>query len=143
MPRLRHVPDEGVGELERFLLNVRDTYRLIAVDGRVRPSERKLLLQLIDDASSSQPDRLVADYRDLPANAARDAGIDPVQLRIKVAISIAYSEGLQEGKSKVATKRARRWIKRAKTVLGSLKSLIPGAEVFLEALDFLDASLDR
>lgn len=137
------MPESGVEHLERFLLNVTDTYRLIAADGRIRSSERKPLLQLIDDASNSQPERLIAEYRDLPDMVARDAGIDPLQLRIKVEISIAYSEELQEGKSKVSTTRARRWIKRAKAILGSLKGLIPGAELFLEALDFLDASLDR
>jgi hypothetical protein len=39
--------------------------------------------------------------------------------------------------------RIRRWIKRCKVVLDSLKGIVPGAESLNELVDLLDAALDR
>jgi hypothetical protein len=78
-----------------------------------------------------------------------NAGLYGEQLRSKRELARLASEDLvaQDTASprmrRFSRPAIRRWIKRCKVLIGSLKGIVPGAEALNELLDLLDAGLDR
>jgi hypothetical protein len=105
---------------------------------------------LLEFSEEGHPERIVGQYASAGNDGLRDAGLYGQQLRSKRELARIASDDLV-GPEVVPTPRLgrfsrpriRRWIKRCKVVLGSLKGIVPGAESLNELLDLLDAVLDR
>jgi hypothetical protein len=147
------VPDEGDIEVVRaFVRETVRTYGIVVEDRRTgRAVERELLKSaLLEFSEKGHPERIVSQYASAGNDGLRDAGLYGQQLRSKRELARFASDDLV-GPEVVPTPRLgrfsrpriRRWIKRCKVVLGSLKGIVPGAESLNELLDLLDAALDR
>jgi hypothetical protein len=141
------VPDDAdVEVLRSFLSTSLATYDLIVAQGRLRRSDRQDLRSLAEDFQAHRVERLIGEYAETSDEIARDAGVFGAPLRSKANLSANAAQNLDQsrvGRGDISTRAARRWIKRVKVLVGSLKSLIPGAEAFIEMLDLLNAALDR
>ncbi len=147
------MPDPSDTDVVRaFVAETLRTYEVVSEDRRTtRIIERELLRSaLLEFTSEQHPARIVSQYASANDEDLRDAGLYGEQLRSKRESARLASEDLL-GQEEAATptlrrfsrRRIRRWIKRSKVLLGSLKGMVPGGEALNELLDLLDAALDR
>jgi hypothetical protein len=150
------VPDERDIQVVRlFVGDVVRTYGVVSADGRTaRVVEReRLAAAIVAFNERGHPERIVNQYASANDDDLRDAGLYGEQLRSKQELARLASDDLliQDTDSPTPTSRLkrfsrpgiRRWIKRCKVLIGSLKGMIPAAEALNELLDLLDAALDR
>ena len=150
--------ERDVELLEAFVYETLDTSRLVIEFGDIRARERVALRAATGELVDRQPQLIIAAYRETPDVDLVAAGVVGHQLAAKVELSRAFAELLRnESEYRVAptdavertretgprTGNVRRWIKRVRILVGTLKGLLPGAEALGEMLDLLDAALDR
>jgi hypothetical protein len=115
----------------------------------INEEREALQLALGEFVQREHGERIVSQYSELPDVAVFDAGLYGQQVRQKRELARIAAEALGPDAQLARPRRrgyvgrARRWIKRAKVLVGSLKGLIPGAEALDELLDLLDGALDR
>jgi hypothetical protein len=150
------VPDEHDIQMVRdFVAETVRTYEVVSNDRRTaRVTERERLADAIIAFNQGEhPERIVSQYASADDEDLWDAGLYGEQLRSKRELARLASEDLlvQDTASPSPTRKlsrfsrpaVRRWIKRCKVLIGSLKGIVPGVEALNELLDLLDAALDR
>ena len=142
--------EDDVAQVRRFVIDTTETYSVVIENARLTPREREALqIALLAFVERDHDERIVSQYGALPEGAEIDAGLYGQQLRQKRELAWFAAEDLGAGGQVARPRqrgyygRVRRWIKRAKVLVGSLKPLIPGAEALNELLDLLDGALDR
>lgn len=142
--------DDDIEVVRAFAVETVKTYGIILEDRRtLRVAERESLRPaLAEFDQQGHPERIVDQYASLTEDEQRDAGLYGEQLRRKRELARLASDDLLAQPAAATPRpfsrlRIRRWLKRAKVLVGSLKGLVPGAEALDELLDLLDAALDR
>lgn len=125
--------------LRHFLVETVTTYGVVVERANLLRSERGLLQPAIEEAAQQIP-ALVRRYA---RQNGVDAGLVGLQLRAKVELATSAGQRLLRRRGRLPTRAVRRWLKRVRLLVGSLKTLVPGAEALEELLDLLDAALDR
>lgn len=126
------MPDEDdIAVVRRFVDETIETYSVIVVRGRaLRGAERDALLRAVHEFRERHPDRITTQYAGLEDDEVVDAGLYGAQLREKREVArLASDDLLRQAPSasprRFSRRRIRRWLKRAKVLVGSLRGLIP------------------
>jgi hypothetical protein len=139
---------DDVAAVRAFVDETLITYSVIVEEGRVlRVAERERLNAALAAFAGQHPERIVAGYAGLDDQAVFDAGVYGEQLLAKRELARIASQELDrssehQSRRVFSRRNIRRWLKRAKVLVGSLKNLVPGAEALMELLDLLDGALD-
>lgn len=128
-------------DLRAFLTDVVATYHSVVEQANLLAREREPLYAAINEFDRQRLNQIVERYSG--SRGAADAGLTGAQLQAKIDITRSAAERLRGARGRPSVRSIRRWLKRAKVVVGSLKTLVPGAEALDELLDLLDATLDR
>jgi hypothetical protein len=143
-----------------FIDHTLTTYSRLLDDGRgLRNPEREALQAALSEFWEQGAERIVSQYRALDDEIIRDAGLYGHQFRAKSEIARLAGEDIVgrgpadddfldpeqiAGRGRFSRRRRiRRWLKRARVAVGSMKGVIPAAEALMELLDLLDGALDR
>jgi hypothetical protein len=153
-PKADMPADSDVIVLREFLGEVLATFELITERGDIRGREREALRLAYREFAEVQPPLILDAYREAQDEVLVAAGVIRQQLRSKSDATSASADDLRreadrlEGSEK--TKRTylrkygiRRWVRRAKVLVETLKGILPPAEALAELLDLLDTALDR
>jgi hypothetical protein len=150
--------DRDVELLNTFLQETVATFELVAERGDLKARERHALLAALREFAEKQPRLILDAYREKPDSELAAAGVLDQQLAAKVEIPQIFAELLRsemdpgrlktdgpvtERSRRPRTGNIRRWLKRARVLVGTLASILPPAEALSELLDLFDAALDR
>jgi hypothetical protein len=146
--------DSDVVVLTDFLDELLATFALITERGDIRGREREALILAYREFAEVQSPLIVTAYREAEDRVLVAAGVIRQQLLSKTDATSAAAEDLRHESVRLErsekTKRTylrkygvRRWIRRAKVLVETLKGILPPAEALAELLDLLDSALDR
>lgn len=147
--------------LDGFLRETLDTVSLVIERGDIRARERHALSPALQEFAEGHPRLILNTYQKRLDPDLEAAGVLRKQLEAKVELPRVFAEririesGVEDDQTDTfetaqsrwpsgpSTGNVRRWIKRAKILVGTLAGLLPPMEALSELLDLLDAALDR